>query len=299
MISLLFFMPKNLNTLICRFYAIFANTKNYFMSRLKSFIANPFVQHLFLAGGVITLFVAAVLLSLSVYTNHGDHSEVPDIRGLNDKQCEGIVVRRGFRYVVSDSVHVVGAAPGAIIDQYPLPGAKVKKNRSIHVTVNAYTVEKVQIPNLVDYSLRNARVMLESFGLKVGKLIYAPSEFVNLVLGQHYEGKPIEAGVAVPKGAVIDLIIGHGLGDVRVNVPNLVSLDLESARQVCQAASLNLGAIICDETVITQADSLAAFVIKQQPDSFAGSQLQQGSTIDVWLSKRAPQTTSSKDEEVF
>ena len=65
--------------------------------------------------------------------------------------------------------------PGVVVEQTPSAGEKVKKNRTIFFTINAYAAEQVQMPNLVDYSLRNAKVILESYGLELGDLIYIPS----------------------------------------------------------------------------------------------------------------------------
>ena len=236
-----------------------------------------------IALAVITLYLVSIFIGLSLYTHHGDSYAVPDFKGLTESQFKEVISQKGFRYTIIDSVHVQNLTPGSVVEQMPEPGALVKKNRTIHFTINALTAEKVQIPNLVDYSLRNAKVILESFGLKVGELIYAPSEYTNLVLGQHFEGKPVAAGTPVLKGSVIDLVIGHGLSSQRTNIPDLKGLSIYEAKQICQSTSLNIGAVMFDSGILSAEDTTMAFVWKQYPMPEEGSRLQLGSSIEIWL----------------
>lgn len=254
------------------------------MSFLKFLISKVFFKHLAMALGLLTLVLISTFIGLNIYTHHGEAYEVPDFSGLTEAQFQEIIEQKEFRYNIIDSVHFDDILPGAVVEQIPHPGAMVKKNRTIHFTINALTPEQVQVPNLVDYSLRNAKVILESYGLKTGELIYVPSEYTNLVLGQHYEGKAISPGTYVQKGSVIDLLIGQGLSKEKTNIPDLTGLSIDEARFACQSASLNIGAYMYDETVLTAEDSLFAFIWKQHPEPLEGSRLQLGSSIDVWLS---------------
>ncbi len=254
------------------------------MSTIKKIINNVFVKNIVIAVGVITLTLIAVFVSLNVYTNHGEYYPVPDFRGLTEEQFSELIEEKGFRFNIIDSVHVDGYLPGAVIEQIPAPGCMVKENRNIHFTIKAIAPEKVQIPNLVDYSLRNAKVILESYGLVAGELIYVPSEYRNLVIQQLYKGKPVEPGTVVLKGSVIDLHIGKGLSTERTNVPDLRALTLDEAQSYSTSVSLNIGAIIYDESVQTAEDSTTAFIWKQQPPAEKGERIPLGSSIDVWLS---------------
>jgi hypothetical protein len=48
-------------------------------------------------------------------------------------------------------------------------------------------------------------------------------------------------------------------------------------------ASLNLGAITFDETVVNEEDSMNAFVWKQNPEFDEENQIQLGSPVYIWL----------------
>jgi len=254
------------------------------MSVIKKIINNVFVKNIAIAFSVIALVLIATFISLGIYTNHGEYYSVPDFRGLTEDQFSKLIKEKGFRYNIIDSAHIEEFLPGAVIEQIPSPGSLVKENRNIHLTIKAIAPEKVQIPNLVDYSLRNAKVILESYGLVAGELIYVPSEYRNLVLQQLYKGKPVEPGTVVLKGSVIDLHIGKGLSTERTNVPDLSSLTLDEARSYSTSVSLNVGAVIYDESVQTAEDSLAAVIWKQQPSAEKGERIPLGASIDIWLS---------------
>ncbi len=254
------------------------------MSFVKSLINNVFVKNIIIAIVVVSFVLIATFVSLDIYTHHGEYYIVPDFKELTEKQYSKLIEEKGFRYNIIDSVHVDGYMPGAVIEQIPSAGSKVKANRNIHFTIKAVSPEKVQVPDLIDYSLRNAKVILESYGLTPGKLIYVPSEYRNLVLQQLYKGKPVEPGTIVTKGAIIDLHIGKGLSSEQTNVPDLSALTLEEARSYAVSVSLNIGVSIYDESIQTAEDSITAFIWKQQPPAESEAKIALGSSIDVWLS---------------
>ena len=253
---------------------------------MKDFIrfifSKLFLKHLLFAILGLILLIILTFLSLRFYTRHGDSQEVPDFSGLTESQFAAMVENHDMRYTIVDSVHVANVPPGVVIDQSPKPGDKVKTNRTIFITINAVTPEKVLMPKLIDYSYRNAEVMLESFGLKIGKLVYVPSEYANLVVGQQYEGKPVDPGTSLLRGSEIDLLVGRGLSDEKTHLPDLTNLKVEEARIYLQRVSLNVGTVVYDASVVTSQDSAAAVVWKQNPSYSSGVKLQVGSSVDIW-----------------
>lgn len=253
------------------------------MSVLKFLISKKFLIHIASALGLIALLLIITFVSLSIYTHHGENYATPDFSGLTERQFIDLVQQKKLRYNIIDSVHVAEMAPGVVVEQTPKPGSKVKENRTIFFTINAFSAEQVPMPQLVDFSLRNAQVTLESYGIKVGKLIYIPSVYTQLVLGQQYKGKPIEPGTLIAKGSTIDLLVGQGLSDEKTEVPDLLGMTLEEARSYCQSNSLNIDAVIYDDSIPTLQDSTRAFIWKQLPDAESGRKLRLGSSLDVWL----------------
>ena len=78
-------------------------------------------------------------------------------------------------------------------------------------------------------------------------------------------------------------MLGKGLSNQRTYVPDLIGMNLESARNKILGASLTLVTSIFDNTVITGQDSADAFVYKQNPDFGVDATLQLGSSIYLWL----------------
>ncbi len=253
------------------------------MSFIKTITSKPFLTHLAIVLGSGLLLIVLAFVAINLYTLHGEGHSVPDFTGLTEQQLSHLAEQKQLRYAIIDSVHIDDMPRGVVVEQEPHAGELVKRNRNIFLTINAWSPEKVQVPNLVDYSIRNARVMLESFGLTVGDLIFVPSEYTNLVLGQHLNGKPVQPGTQVVKGTRIDLLVGQGLSSQMTAVPNLKGLSLEDAKEESQRVSLNIGAAIYDSTVVTGPDTLAAFVWRQSPAASPGNQLNLGASIDIWL----------------
>ena len=253
------------------------------MSFFKNIFNKTFVWHLGIVFASGILVIVLTFIGLDLYTRHGQGFEVPDFKGLTEEQFTDLIEKHELRYAIIDSIYVADSPPGIVLEQTPKAGSLVKKNRNIFFTINSWEPEKVQMPDVIDYSIRNARVMLESFGLEVGELMYVPSEYSNLVLGQHYKGKPIEPGTSLERGSTIDLVVGKGLSNQRTAVPHLVGLKKEVAQKIIQDVSLNIGAEMYDTTVVNKEDSAEAFVWKQRPKASRQNLLQLGSSIDLWL----------------
>ena len=253
------------------------------MANWRILIDKTIWKHVAIIFGSIILLLVITFTLMQVYTLHGQGKPVPDFTGLTESQLQHLMKSNDLRYTIIDSVHLDNTPKGVVVEQVPKPGEKVKKNRNIFFTINAWSNEQVYIPRVIDLSLRDAKAMVESFRLTVGELIYIPSEYPNLVLGQHVNGKPVKDGEMVPRGTRVDLIIGRGLGNETTVVPNLIGMKLAEARRVTQSVYLNMGATIYDQDIMSNTDSLKAFVWKQNPPSKKGFTRRLGASIDVWL----------------
>lgn len=217
---------------------------------------------------------------LNTYTHHGESITVPDVRGLTEEKLVRFIADKHLQYKIVDSLYEDGKAPGTVIEQDPQPDSKVKENRTIYLTVNSSKPPKVKMPDLIDVSFRQAEAILQTYGLRVGQTIYKPDLAKNAVLEQLYKGRPIATGKEIFKGSAIDLVLGDGLGNAEVPVPNLVSLTRGEALFVLKGSSLNIGTIIFDDGV---KDEEAAVVYKQIPEAGRGVTIKQGEAIDIFL----------------
>jgi eukaryotic-like serine/threonine-protein kinase len=264
------------------------------MQEFTNFFKNRTVQkHLLLAFGGLFVLLQLIFLALRVYTRHGQALSVPNFSGLTLEESSRVADQKQLRFEVIDSVFTQGQAPGTVIAQNPSPDTKVKVNRTIFLTINAINPAKIEMPNVVDVSLRQAEAILQTNGLRVGYKHYIPYFAKDYVLRQIYHNHDVKAGSKVIKGSAIDLVLGLGTVDVSVDVPSLKGLTRDQAQEVLSNKYLNFGAVFYDNSVESSLDSMKAMIWKQKPEY--GSSIATGSSINVWFTlneaKAKPDTT--------
>lgn len=263
---------------------------------LKDFILSKvFLKNLGIAVIIIVGSVLMLLIWMNFYTRHGQARPVPNFVGLTMEQTTQLAKKSRLRFKVIDSIYTATVPRGCIAEQNPKPGFKVKKWRNIVLTINAFHPQMVAMPNLVDLPLRQAKALIESSGLEIGLLKYKPDLSLDVVLDQQYSGRNIREGDSIQTGSVIDLILGKGLSNQRTSVPNLVGMKLEPAKNKILISSLNLGTFVYDNTIQTKADTINAFVYKQNPDYSTDATLQLGSSIYLWLTVDSAKLQSKPD----
>jgi len=263
-------------------------------NNLKQFIKSSAFKNQLKWLGIGTLvFFILITFILRFYTNHGSSRAVPDVKGMTLAEASNLIDDKGLNVQVSDSVFDKTLPPGAVVDQDPKAGAKVKKNRTIFLVMNATVPEMIKMPNIVGISVRQATSMLESVGLEVGTLSYIPDIATNNVLAQKYRGLEVSENKLVPKGSRIDLVLGKGVGLESTKVPSIIGLSLAKARQLLTGSFLNTGAVVADNTIKIAADSVSAVIYKQKPLS---GFVNPGSYIDVWITKDLEKAKSATSE---
>jgi len=251
---------------------------------LKNFILSKlFLKNLGYAIVIIVGAVLVLLIWMNFYTRHGQARPVPNFIGLTMDQTVKLAKKSRLRYQVIDSIYTTIVPRGCVAEQNPKPGFKVKKWRNVVLTINAFHPEMVAMPNLVDLPKRQAILLAESSGLEIGLLKYRPDLSIDVVIDQQFNGKNINAGDSLQKGSVIDLVLGKGLSNQRTPVPNLVGMRLDPAKDKILSSSLNLGTFEYDNTIRKEADTIHAFVYKQNPEFKHDATLQLGYPVYLWL----------------
>lgn len=268
------------------------------MSFLKFLKSKKFFLHLAIAIAVGFALLFGTFGWMNIYTHHGEALPVPDFKGLTLQEAEQLAKDKKLLIEITDSVFLPDKKRGSVIAQSPNPDFKVKENRSIFLTMNAFYPERVQIPDLIGVSIRQADSYLQTFGLKVGKIKYVPDIGKNVVLKQNYKGKLIKPGTWIEKGSSIDLVLGKGETDEKATVPNLIGMNYQAAIAELGNATLNIGAVVGDETVKSPKDSARATIWKQSPMPHKDAQISLGATVDIWISlKKATEVTDTTATE--
>jgi beta-lactam-binding protein with PASTA domain len=258
----------------------------------------------------LAIYIVAFLLLcwfvvawLGSYTSHGETVVVPDFSGVKLADLDKFVSDKKLRYMVIDSLYDTKSPSGVVIKQEPEANEKVKDNRTVYLYVTSLLPPSIQMPKLVDRSLRQAASMITTYGLKLGYTKFVSDQCANCVLEQYVKGKKIEPGATIPKGTVIDLIVGKGLGDEETGVPCLYGLTRREALKKLSESSLSAGAINFD----VPKDSLSAKVYKQLPACGKETNIKIGGTVDLFFtadkskipSMPADTSSNKKDDENF
>lgn len=176
-----------------------------FFGYLKSKV---FLKHFVLSIVCLTIVLWILFKLLGVYTHHGETAEVPDFKGKTIAELDKFVSDKNVGYTIIDSVYSPEEKPGIVIKQDPEAKSLVKHNRMIYLYVTSTQAPQMAMPKLVDRSTRQALFMIESYGLKVGKITEVAGDCKGCVLKQFFNGKEIVPGDAIKKGSKIDLTVG-------------------------------------------------------------------------------------------
>ncbi len=252
-------------------------------------------------GLMVGVVIAMVLMFFFMYlpssTRHGETVTVPNLEGMSLNEMDDFLRKRQLNYEVSDSGYSSDYPPLSILKQYPLSGSHVKENRKIYLTVKANQPQSVQMPNLIDGSLKNAELVLKSYGLVRGKIRYKPDLASNAVLDQLFEGKSVKPKELIKKGSKIDLVVGDGLGNRIFSVPRFIGLAIDEADVSIKGSGLNTGSVIIkvlneeklkelvdiakELEIDTASITESGHVFQQRPE--IGNDIRLGQQVDLWV----------------
>lgn len=242
------------------------------------FWINVLVMLLFLV-----LLAFATLKALNIYTDHGETITVPDFEGIQvGDQLERFIHNKPLQYKIIDSTYVSNKPSGAVLNQNPLPGEKVKRNRRVYLTINRETAPMTTLPNIFSTSIKNAERQLENYGLLLGDVTYTPCLGKQTVHEVFVDKNPIKKGENIRKGTKIDLVLCDGFGSKSIDIPNLIGFSYNEAATSVRLSELTMGSVNLEEDLN---DKLNGFVYKQVPPPVPGNTIRIGEPVDIWLQK--------------
>lgn len=186
------------------------NSRSYISSGMQWVRRHPILFNIFLIMLTACALVWIGLTCLDSWTGHGQFEVVPDVRGLQYNRASEILNSGNLVAELSDSIYDDHVAPGTVVDQMPKMNDKVKPQRTVYLTINAFSPKSVTLPDFNGISIRQAQSVLEGYGFKNVRINYVPSEYKDLVLGAKFNGISLKGGTRVPISASITLDVGEG-----------------------------------------------------------------------------------------
>jgi beta-lactam-binding protein with PASTA domain len=150
----------------------------------------------------------AIIKFLDSYTHHGQYTVVPDFTAKTILSLPEFVKDKNVSYQIIDSIYDPAEKAGIVLRQDPSANSKVKHNRTVYLYVTGMVPPQVSMPRLIDRSERQARLIIETYGLKVGKVEYKKADCNGCVLAQSVKGREIAEGQGVQKGSAVNIVVG-------------------------------------------------------------------------------------------
>ena len=183
--------------------------------------------------------IVAEYLVMPVYTRQNQNKVMMDVINRNLDDAIKILKSENYRYEVSDTLYTNKSSLGTIIDQYPKPHTRVKSGRTVRLKI-AHPEKSVAIPNLIGQSRRSAELELNQMGLLIDTVYteYNP-EYPNGTIAWQYP----KAGDRRKKGMGIQITVSKGMPPNFFQVPNLIGLSINQAKDLIFKSRLKVGKI--------------------------------------------------------
>lgn len=227
-----------------------------------------------LAIFAVVIVIYITMVSLDRYTDQGATYVTPDFVGRVLVDCEADAKPLDLKLIATDTIFRYKAKPGEVLLQYPEAGHEVKKGRRVFLTIASDKAEMVEVPNMVDLSIRQAKVLIARAGLNLDSIKYVPSPYDGLVLEQNVTGM-------VKKRSFVTLSVGSSKKSRSFRVIDLDGYSLSQVKQYVEKNDLYSGYVGYGDNIITREDSVNAVVVKQSPER--GTSITSGDVVNIWL----------------
>lgn len=265
------------------------------MEAIEKLLKKPLWMNILFGLGAIIVLLILFFFSLGWITGNGKTEKVPAVIGLDLAAAQKNLTALGFEVVLQDSIYVDTLAKNSVLRQTPEADEVVKKGRAVYLTINRTLAPLVDMPNLVGFSLKSAETYLKVLGLRMGTISLVPDRNKSVILDQLVNGNAIAPGAKIASGTVVNFLVGDGGAANGFEIPDLVGLTVNMAKNQLASMGLFIGLISANGQIV---DTANAFIIQQSPSPFTGqldslgmpmkNLTMQGASIDIVIDKIAP-----------
>ncbi len=193
---------------------------DFFKGLFRFIYSKTSLVQVVIAIAMIVILSYVALQWLESTTNHHQRIIVPSLSKKTLDEVAKILEEKDLRFEVQDSANFNPDYPRfSVIEQNPKAGSEVKENRKIYVTLNPSGYRKIEVPDVIQKTRRQAEPKLIALGFKIGSVTYQPNIARDMVLELRHQGKKLEPGTKLMKTSTIDLVLGDGRGST-INLSN-------------------------------------------------------------------------------
>ena len=208
------------------------------------------------------------------YVGYNNEHYLPDVRG--EYLEKATYQLRSLRFNTKPILipYSESHTPGTVIKMFPRAFTKVKEGRTIDLTI-AGKDEDIEIPDISNLSLRNAKLTLTKLGLGIDTIIY---EYDNVISVGYISFQLPRKGQTVKSSTNMTLGVSRGAPPDYYIIPDIVNYSLIRARK----AIINEGLRVGEITYEFQPDLVPNTVIEQ--NMTAGMRVSFPASINLLIS---------------
>ena len=173
------------------------------------------------------------------YVGYNNEHYLPDVRGEYLEKATYQLRSLGFNTHSIRIPFLEPHTPGTVIKMFPRAFTKVKEGRTIDLTI-AGKDEDIEIPDISNLSLRNAKLTLTKLGLGIDTIIY---EYDNVISDGYISFQLPRKGQTVKSSTNMTLGVSRGAPPDYYIIPDIVNYSLTRARKLIINEGLRVGEI--------------------------------------------------------
>jgi serine/threonine-protein kinase len=240
----------------------------------KQILTNVIKIMLIFLAAIVVLGIISVFILIPMIIK-GKVVEVPNVKGKS--LAESINILQGYRLNVKiDSYKASPAVPeGYVVEQNPLPGFKVKQDKSILLVLSSGS-EKVEVPDLTGKLLSDAESDIASAGFQIGTKSTVHSDnypVMNTIIAQ----TPLPKSIS-ERGAKINLLLSKGAYPKMLLMPDLKGMKFNDIQERLKRSGLEISKVNFTPNSI-YGDGV---ILAQIPP--AGQSIQYGQKVELQVS---------------
>jgi D-alanine-D-alanine ligase len=258
-------------------FATFLRSK-YFLKNLASML------------GLIVISFLLLNVFLNVYTSHGNSVQVENYVDLGIDEASKKAKSRGFKVSVNQAPFTISKPQGQVIAQEPEALKRIKKNRTIYLTIIG-SPKEVGIPSFEAAADNYSRYRQNLVPLQVKCAVkesvfdakYADSTILHFYYqGRKYSPTDVKRGVQVLQGSTLEFVVTKSKDDY-VRTPALKCKRFSEVNFLLPGLDLRVGEVLGDVT-----DKANAYVYEQEPAYTPGAKILRGESIKIYLQDELP-----------